>query len=110
MVPNSRLDSTEAAVLFKVLDDTIGVFRFPEMSEEDWKYWAITRERFISTFTNLIPPTFWFQGGSIESCNLKMNGKGFNVTGVVSEAGDEKILEECNKQLSVLVFESLEIL
>lgn len=103
MVPNNRLDSTEAAVLFKVLDDTIGVFRFPEMTEDDWKYWAITRERFLSIYTSNIPRAFWFQGGAVESCTLNKTESGFEV---VSPEKDVSVLEECNAKLSALVFES----
>lgn len=101
----ARLDQTEAAVLFQVLDETIGVFRFPDMEERDWKYWAITRERFLSTFTTNVPSTFWFQG-KLDSCMLGVHEGVFRVKAYPENPEEEAVLEECNRLLSSLAIET----
>ena len=97
------LGEPETIVLFQILDEEIGVFRFPElMNEERWKYWALTRERFINTFTTKIPPLFWFQGTDFPSVNLVFDSTGFRIEADVESEHQTNVIEKVNKLISDL--------
>lgn len=94
-----QLDGGKATVLFQILDESLGVFRFKDMNESKWKYWAITRLRFINDFSGASPPVFWFRCDELDNCLLYCNIDGIYVTADAITPQKIQQVELCNLRL-----------
>lgn len=85
----------EAARLYSVLDETIGVFREENMSDKAIEFYEDKREEFIDLYSTEIPENYWFQGTVCLSASLIFDSiEGLHVVCSTGEAGAQKLVDE----------------
>jgi hypothetical protein len=96
----------EAARLYSILDETIGVFREEDMSEKAMEFYNDKREEFIDLYSTEIPESYWFQGTVCLSASLIFDSiEGLHVVCSTGEAGSQKLVDEVvNPALSEAAF------
>ena len=97
----ARMSAVEAESLYNLLDENVGMFRFPGMSEAAVKFCDSKRKEFIQTYSTSIPKVFWFQGGECSSAELVYESEtgSFHVTSEVDCTHTRRLVENLNKAL-----------
>jgi hypothetical protein len=90
-----KMTRDDAARLYSILDETIGVFRMEDMSEGAVRFYETKKEEFLEFFSTEIPESYWFQGQYCTSASLDFNSiDGLHVINTSNDRESEKLIEE----------------
>lgn len=97
----TKMSAADASNLYDLLDEHVGMFKFPHMSEAAKIFCQRKRHEFLDAYTTSIPEVFWFQGDGCSSAELVHNPdtNSFHVVSEVDCVETRVMVEALNKAL-----------